>query len=395
MREKVIDIYSPIEKKGDQKRRDCKGEKKKNKSGFLFLFFLVIPGYFYYVSFKTEVVVYPVTEETRLEESLLVRTVGSIGENEIRGILLSEKVSDKKKFEVEGRRMLEKKTEGEIKVCQDYRDSAVTFVEGTRFISDGGKIFFAISSFTLPARKVNNGCGVVTVVAAEAGEDYNIASDSKFALPGLHGSTIYGNVKGISFTIKEEGVLKEVPYLDDNTMQKAENEMKEDLFVKGRDAILERYSDDHFIENEAQYLLEVVERDLIEDDEDTFYFKLDVVVKVVAINKKDINNFISKFLPDFYTWRKETEDLRIDFTRINFEDEEANIVMSFTGDTYKEIDKEYFKREIRGLDFDEVERLMKRETEIEEVFIKNKPFGFKKVAQSFHRIDIKVQFDKN
>lgn len=397
MKEKVIDIYPPSEKAGHTKREDCVYEKKKKKGFFplIFLVIFVLGGYFYYASFKTEIVIYPVTEKIAINEDILIRTTGSINENEIRGVVLSEKVSDQRKFDVEGRRMLEKKTQGEIKVCQDYRDSTANFVEGTRFISDGGKIFFATSGFSLPAKKIDGGCGVVEVIAAEAGEDYNVSADSKFALPGLHGSTIYGNVKGVSFAIKEEGILKEVPYLDDDAMQSVENQMKEDLFAEGKKILLEKYGEEYSIESDAQHSVEVSERDLIEEGEDSFYFKLDVIVKTIAVAKKDIDGFISKALPEHHTWRKETEEISMSFKKINFNDGEADFFFQFSGDAYPEIDKEYWARELRGLDFDKARMLIKQDINAEEIIIRNKPFGLNKVAESLNRVDVKVEFDKN
>jgi hypothetical protein len=398
MKEKVIDIYPPEENRTKKISCGIEKEGKKCKGGIfalIFFIFLLIGGYFYYVSFKTEIVIYPKVEEMRFEEDILVRTVGSIGGGEIRGVVLSERISDQKEFEIEGKRMLEKKAKGEIKVCQDYRDSAVTFVEGTRFISDGGKIFFATSGFSLPAKNVDGGCNVVEVIAAQAGEDYNVPSDSKFALPGLHGTTIYGNVKGVSFLIKEEGVLKEVPYLDDDTMEKAENQMKEELFVKGKELLLEKYEEEYFLENESQYSIAVVERDLIEKDEKNFYFKLDVNVKIIAISKKDINDLISKSLEEGYTWRKDTEDIKVSFKRINFEENEADIFFEFSGEIYEDIDEDYWKREARGIDFSKVKSMIESEINTKDVVVKNKPFGLSKVANSIYRIEIKTQFDKN
>jgi hypothetical protein len=236
---------------------------------------------------------------------------------------------------------------------------------------------------------------VVEVIAAQAGEDYNVPSDSKFALPGLHGTTIYGNVKGVSFLIKEEGVLKEVPYLDDDTMEKAENQMKEELFVKGKELLLEKYEEEYFLENESQYSIAVVERDLIEKDEKNFYFKLDVNVKIIAISKKDINDLISKSLEEGYTWRKDTEDIKVSFKRINFEENEADIFFEFSGEIYEDIDEDYWKREARGIDFSKVKSMIESEINTKDVVVKNKPFGLSKVANSIYRIEIKTQFDKN
>ncbi len=398
MREKVIDIYPPCEKRSG-KIKCNKSEDKKNCAKTLPLLilgvFLFFVGYFYYISYKTEVVIYPVTNYFEMEEDVLVRSFGSIGENEIRGIVLSERVSGEREFEVEGRRLLEVKTKGEIKVCQSYRDTEAPFVKGTRFISEDGKIFFAEEAFSLPPRAVDGGCGLVPVIAADVGEDYNIAEDSAFALPGLQGTAIYGEVKGTSFRIKEEGMLKEVPYLDDVTMASAEAQMKEELFEKGRELLLEKHGEEYFVDNENQYILEVIEKSMEEEGEDAdiFYFKLDVNVKAIAINKEDLNNFIKKSLPDRKTWREDTKKMSFNFKRINFESSEADITLSFSADVHEDIDKEEWKRELSGVDFLQAENALRAAIELDDVTIRTRPFGLKRVANSPARVDFVLKFN--
>jgi hypothetical protein len=407
MRKKVIDIYPPCNEEAT-KLNPCKGEegnKSCSKKWILLALFLVLifAGYFYYVSYRTEIVIYPLTEDVQIEENILVRSFGSIDEGEIRGMILSKNVSKEEQFPVEGRRMVEEKAEGEIKVCQQYRDTQAPFVEGTRFISDNGKIFFAKEGFTLPPRNVNEGCAMVSVIAAEAGEDYNIPADSKFALPGLQGTAIYGDVKGHSITIKKEGVLREVPYLDDESMERAEAQMKEELFQKGKELLKEEYGEEYFIDDENQYITEIVERSLLEENDtdkedgeaDNFYYKLDVRVKVIALSREYIDNFIKSSLPENYTWRKDTEEIEITFRRINFEDGEADIGLIFSAQIHEDIDKERAKRDVVGLDFEEAEKILQEKLKIEEAIINTKPFGLSRVAKSFYRVEVVLRFDKN
>ncbi len=356
-------------------------------------------GYFYYNSYRTEIIIYPKTEEFRGEEEVLVRSSGALGEGELRGVVLSERVSDTRDFPIEGRRLIEEKATGEIKVCQDYRDSSVPFREGTRFVSDGGKTFLAKDSFTLPSRQENDGCSMVGVIAGEAGEEYNIHSDSKFALPGLEGTNIYGNVKGVSFTLEKEGVAREVPYLDDDTMERAEEEMKRDLFEKGRKIIEEEYEEEYWLESEAQYVVEVAERDFTEEEEEEdaekFHFTLDVDVRVIAVQKDNLDRFITTFLPENHTWREETEEINVEFTRINFEEGEADVSISFTAEIYERVDKEEWRRELAGLDFVEAERLLEEKIPEGSVSIKTRPFGFNRISGSLNRVEVLLEFDKN
>ena len=404
MKEKVIDIYPPCEEGREEEKRCVVKNTKEDcskKGWFLFfgILFFCLAGYFYYVSYRTEIIVYPEVEKFQTEEDVLVRAFGSVGDKEIRGIILSEKISETQEFPVEGRKVIEKKTTGEIEVCQDYRDSTVPFREGTRFVSDGGKTFLAQEAFTLPAREGDEGCAIVSVVAGEAGEDYNVPYESKFALPGLEGSSIYGNVKGVSFVIEEEGVLKEVPYLDDDTMERAESQIKEEILEKGKETIKEKYGEEYFLKSDAQYTIEIVEREFTEEETEeeaeNFYFRLEADVKVVAIGKDNLKDFIEMLLPENYTWREETEELNVNFVRINFTEGEADMEMSFSADIYEKIDKEEWRRRFIGLSFDEVQRIIREEMNLEEATIKTRPFGFNRVVNSPERVEVILKFDKS
>ncbi len=398
MKEKVIDIYPPLEET-DRKETVKESKDSKPSVGRKWIFFAILAvfllaGYFLYASYRTEVTIYPVVEDFTVDKRVLIRTSGALGENDIRGMVFSERVSDVREFPIEGRMLLEEKARGEIKVCQDYRDTPVTFVEGTRFVSDGGKLFLATEAFTLPEKGVEEGCNKVKVIAAEAGEEHNISPDSKFALPGLEGTAVYGKVQGVSFTLKEEGVRKEVPYLDDDTMKRAETQIKEELFQKGKEILREKYQEEYFLKSDAQYAVEVVERTFSEEEtgEETFHFKLDVSVKAIAVSNENLTAFITNLLPENHVWRKETEEMKIDLLRINFEEGEADALIDFFAEIYREVDKEKWRRELAGLDFEKAEKMLREEVGAKRVEIRNYPFGIRSVLSSRERVNVEIAF---
>ncbi len=255
MRKKVIDIYPPCNKSNRKesacvKKRNIEGCKKGWVLPLVFVIFAFC-GYFYYSSYRTEIVVTPITEKFLIEDKeASIRSFGALEDGELRGVVLSEKVSASREFPIEGREVIEEKTEGTIEVCQSYRDSDAPFREQTRFISEEGKLFFAKDAFVLPRRQTNNGCAVVEIIAAEPGEEYNLSTESKFALPGLDGTDIYGKVQGSSFKITKKGFFKEVPFLDDQTKQRAEEKMIEDILVKGKSVLEENYGGEYVINND-------------------------------------------------------------------------------------------------------------------------------------------------
>ncbi len=400
MRKKVIDIYPPINNNSPKKSYYIGREKRKIFSNgkvilSLAVFFLFFLGYLYYSSYGTQITIHPVSVNMTEAKEVLVRGSGSVGNQEIRGVVFSKRISGSREFEIEETVVIEQKAQGDIEVCQDYREISSNYVQGTRFISDEGKMFEAIEGFVLPGINNNGGCAFVSVVAVESGEDYNLGKNSSFALPGLDGTSIYGRVKGKSFNLKVEGFSKEVPHLSDDAMEKAEREIREELFKEGMEIIQEEYSKDYFVEEDIQYNLEIIEKDFEENEEgETFNFKLKARIDVIAIGNDNIENFIYTLLPENHTWNKNESEKTLSFQRVNFERKEADINITFRGQIYKKIDKEGLKREIAGLNFIEAEEKIKEKVETEMVDIKASPFGISKVVNNLNRINIVLEFDK-
>ncbi len=398
MRKKVIDIYPPC--KEENKKSTCKEkrEPKKCKKGLfftIFFIFLALGAYFYYNSYRTEVKIYLEAEDFQIEEGFLVKSAGVLEDRQVRGVVLRENVSDNRDFPVERMELVEEKTVGEIKVCQEYSDSQVNYVEETRFISEEGKVFFATERVVLPPRNENDGCGFVEVIASKPGEEYNIDSDSQFALPGLDGTALYGSVKGVSFDIKKEGTSKEVPYLDESTKRAAKEQMREELFKKGKEALLKEYGEDYFIENDSQYKAEIVKQEIKEDEENSekFYFKLEVDVKVMAISKEEVLNFIKEAIPEGRDWRRETQELTVSFSRINFEEGIADAFIDFSAQIHEEVPKEDWKRKISGLEFEQAKNKLEKEIDAQKIEISTRPFGLSRVSENPERVEFVLKFD--
>ncbi len=398
MSKKVIDIYSPSDKKRHSSSKSKKPSSgKKNVVLFFAVFFLLAFGYFYYASYKTNITIYPEVERVTSSVDVLVKTSGSLQEGDIRGVVLSERLQDKREFEIDTVRMVEEKAEGEIKVCQKHSSSAMNFVTGTRFISDEGKYFVAKSAFTLPGRGTNEGCQMVEVEAMEAGEEHNISADSSFTLPGLLGHASYAHVNGVEFKLTKRGVKREVPDLDEESRHKAEKQMLEDLLEKGRAKIKEENEKQFFLENDDQFKVDIIERGFeeVEGDENKFLYKLDVMIRTIAISKENVTEFIAKMLPPDTIWREETEEISITFSYFDFEDGDAEAIIAFSVDRYDNIDKEGVKRSVTGLSFADAQSKIESEINAKKIILTTFPFGFSKVLEDYSRIDVKLQFDKN
>ncbi len=404
MGKKVIDVRPPCKRRGGEskgsRRETTRDTQEVKKKGFFLpavLLLVLAGGYYYYSSYRTEIVVYPEVERLTEDVQLLVRATGSLAENEVRGVVLSEVMIESREFEIEGTKFVEEKTEGEIEVCQTYSQSPVSYVVNTRFISDGGKYFLAKSAIKLPGLSENNGCAQVPVIAMNPGPDYNIEEKSSFTLPGLVGRPTYAQVTGKSFTITKRGVKEEVPDLDDESREAAEQQIMEEILLKGKEELREKYEEEYLLLSDTQFEIDVKNRGFSEPEEDSnkFSYELEVVIKAVAISRESVNDYIKKSIPSKSTWREDTEVFEVEFTDVNFEDGEAKIDLSFAVDVYDYFDEEEWRREFAGNSFAIIESQIASKIETEKVIVRNIPFGLSRAVSNHERVVVKLRFDKN
>ena len=118
---------------------------------------------------------------------------------------------------------VETKASGSITVVNNYSTSPVKFVKNTRFSTPGGLIFRAPADVSIPG-KVGSKPGqvTITVVADQAGQQYNIGPTARFSIPGLKSSAAeYAAVYGFSTASTTGGFIGDQPGVSPADMQTA------------------------------------------------------------------------------------------------------------------------------------------------------------------------------
>jgi hypothetical protein len=392
MREKVIDIYPPSP---HASRKNAKKARNGKSLGgvFSFLFFVVVfgGGYFCYASYRTEIIIQPEVTEFAIKEDIVSRATGSLQENEVRGVVFVEKITEKTLVEVEGRELVESVAVATVEVCQDYTVSSNPYVQGTRFTSDSGILFRANEKFTVLGTG-QGGCVEIEVTADEAGEEYNLPEGSVLHLPGLQGTEIYERVTGTSLGLVTEGKVEEVPYLSEEEKIKTEENLKKEILEKGRKAIEEEYSEEYLI---GYYDVVVIEKRIFEESEtnEEFNFEIEAEVKAFAIELDFLDIFVKEFIPEGYTLDEESKKIESVFNGVNFQEQEAEISLIFSAVIYSEIDKEGLKREVAGLNFQEAQTKIQESIDLSGFTIYNRPIGLLKKVSNTDRIKIILDFN--
>jgi len=131
----------------------------------------------------------------------------------------------------------EDRASGTLEVFNDYSPSSVRLIKNTRFATPAGLIFRVPATVVIPGKKGSiPGSVTVTVVADQAGEQYNIGPVDKFTLPGLKTSPdMYVRVYARSTSSFTGGFVGDKPSVAQGALDSARAEVRGRLENKARE----------------------------------------------------------------------------------------------------------------------------------------------------------------
>ena len=132
-----------------------------------------------------------------------------------------------------GIRPVERHAEGRAIVFNDYSTEPQRLLPATRFETAGGKVFSLGDEEVIIPGKVGEAPGSITVTlyAAEAGSDYNIAP-SDFTIPGFRELGLddkYNGIYATSTTLFEGGFIGTEPYITEEELAARTSELETQL----------------------------------------------------------------------------------------------------------------------------------------------------------------------
>ncbi|MBI2462994.1 MAG: hypothetical protein HYV65_02040 [Candidatus Spechtbacteria bacterium] len=141
----------------------------------------------------------------------------------IGGQILQETQHATQIFSASGQQNIEQYASGKIRVYNEFSSAPQTLVSGTRFVSNDGLLFRTDETVVIAGAQIDGGkivasSTIVSVHAAEAGEQYNIGP-STFSIPGFKGTPKFiafygksdtqmsGGFKGIARIITDSDIF--------------------------------------------------------------------------------------------------------------------------------------------------------------------------------------------
>ncbi len=176
---------------------------------------------------KAAITVIPDSREISVEQEVVAAKNGAAGT--IEALSLTKEQDGTRLFSSTGKSNKQGQARGIITVYNTRPSTPQILVATTRFISQDGKLFRSIARVVIPGQLSGvPGSLNVEVLAAEAGEDYNIGP-SNFSLPGLVGSVLYTAIYGKSAAPMSGGSKSETTIVSQDDLNRGKDTLLTEL----------------------------------------------------------------------------------------------------------------------------------------------------------------------
>ena len=418
MAKKIFDILPPEELK-KKKVKEFPLEKelefklflpktRLEKSLILIPLVLIITGaVFYFTLSRAEIEIWPETElktfETKLTVDKGIENINFLA-NLIPGISFEEEKIFSQEFPSSGKKLIEKKAEGVIRVFNDSQQGQI-LVAQTRFqpplekfrpsLETGENPWFRTRErIVIPAKGYKD----VKVVADAPGEKYNI-EPSTFSVPGLAGSPQYTFIYGKSFESMKEGLKKETPEVTQEDLKKAEELLKEKAAREIKDALKDKIPSEFIVLEGASKteILETFSLDRAGAELEKFTFQVKAQALTISFKKEDLENFSKEFIISKIPSDKKInqKSLKIEYLpeTINLETGKIVLSLNLESKVYSDIDKVSLKQGLSGKSLTETQFFLQNQPEINRAKVKLWPFWVKQVPENLEKIKIRLNID--
>ncbi|MBD3207876.1 MAG: hypothetical protein GF370_00255 [Candidatus Nealsonbacteria bacterium] len=402
MKNKVRDIVppgnQPSSEKNEEPLPDFEPEKKSKKGFWLILPVLLVAVFFggIYLS-EAEVQIVPSMEKVSFRDRVQVST-DTQETDSTEGVLpgkFFEAITDySQAFSATGK--ITKKAEGVIRLYNAYTTDSETWLAGTRFISDEGKMFKSKDKINVPGAEIKGGDLIpryvdVPVVAAEPGEEYNIGP-AHFSIFVYRGTPKYTKFYGESLQAMTGG--GETTQVTQEDVSKAEEQVEEEAREKSIQRLRERLSGNYFFLPDAVEL-EVTDVSCLAaagDEVEKFNCKAEIRGVTIGVEEQELRDYGRGFILSEIPEQKEinNETIEVDYSSHAVDVEGGEVVLSLdlSADIFSRLDTESLKQRISGKSKEDAKFLLENQFEIQESKIKISPFWASKIPSDVAKIEI-------
>ncbi len=401
----------------ESKDEEAKGEKeeqigeepKKHRvfawSNF-FVYLIVVVGLgvvaFAFVSLpRAKVEITPKTEIVSFDLGInLDKGISEIGlsQRKVPAQLIRIEREAKSSFLSTGKKLKESKARGTITVYNNYSSASQSLVATTRFISENGKLFRTVSSVTIPGanvsgEKVTPSVYDVEVIAAEAGEEYNIGP-ATFSILGFAGTPKYTGFYGKSSASMSGGFKGEIKFVTKDDIKDALKNLEQQLASFKAELTSKIPQNLELVEGASEFKIETISSPQAGDEKEKFEMNVKGMISALVFNEEDVKKLIeenvaSKIVTDKKSLPK-TQKIVYSVKSINFGEGKAEISLrAEEGITWK-IDAEELKRNLASKSGAEGKEYLGSLLSIDKGTITFWPFWMRKFPSNPEKIEVEI-----
>lgn len=401
---KMFDIMLPQRKeaKAPERKKNRAGKKKKRFSpikaiGIVGVLGLVAGFIVLSVVFaNARILLWPISRELTFHEQ--VRIQGNtesidIAKKSVPAKLLTVEKSATKLYPATGIAERDVKAEGTIRVFNNQTKTQI-LIASTRFMSEQGKLFRSTTKVSIPAGSSLD----LAVVAAEAGEEYNI-EPSNFSLPGLAGSPLYTLIYGKSLQPMVGGAKSEAPVVTEEDIRDAENSLEQDLIALAKEEIKKREIAP-FVVDEKTFDIQILESSsTVKAGAELAQFSASAKVKVTGLMFQLTH--LQELLQEIMRSRlSEGEKLHapsmhLSYNVRSFRPETQTLDLSVDGEVkaYQDTDVNQLTTKLQGATKNDAEGMLRSEATLSKFEIKLWPFWTRSIPNKLEKLHVRFLLD--
>jgi hypothetical protein len=386
-------------------------EKKSTKKPIfigVLIIILVLAVYLFFKLPKADVTIWPKLDVLSFQQTIIAdKTITSIDATKalIPALYFESEKIIAQDFPATGNASNEGKASGTITIYNKYDPpKSFTFVTGTHFMSDSGKLFIASEKIVIPAAKkvgskITPGSVDVKIQAVEGGTDYNIAP-SNFSIPGLKGTASYYSIYASSTSDMTGGYVGKVKKVTEDDIQQAKNVLSQKATTDATTELKAKISADYVLLDNAilSNVSDASTQTKAGAVADTFNYIVTVKASALAFKKADVEKFVKDYILSQVPENKKLLDgsTKIDYSSniVDISGGKATLNLSFSSSVYQNIDNNAMGLSLIGETVDQAKQTIYNSLgdQVSKVQIKFWPFWVGSVPNSQKAINIFLKF---
>lgn len=409
---KEVEQFEKKEEKVFQKEEKVKKEKRfklKRRSKIIFAVFglallFIIGGFYLADRFLARADVKIITKKTEWDYVDAVSVSKNISnfdtaKKQIPGEVFSSVKNYTFSFPASGKKSVQDKATGKITIYNAYSSDSQVLAATTRFSTPDNKIFRLTEKVIVPGAQIVGGKIIpssieTSVMADQAGTDYNIGPISHFSVPGFQGTAKYSGFYASSNQAMAGGFIGARPFPTDNDIKQDEQKAEADFrtFIDSALA-LQLPSDFKFIDGAKQFTISKEQVNNQVDDKGNFTIFLEGKSSAIGFKEGDLKNLMEAIGQNTLGQTFKIKSYQADYGagRTDFNQGQISFAFNFKGIFEEPLDVNDFSQKISGKTADGIKNIISSFPNIDKAAVSFWPFWVSKVPGDLSKVKVDVE----